>query len=316
VRNEPNLGRPGQGQVPEMRKMRNEPNSSIADWRQACGGTPAPRPAAFGLRRARRAKQTQFLAAEIPHYSTVLSFHHSNSPGAGWVEAARTWDGWQTCKTNPISEGLSSLKRQAECEGQVRKTKPIRRKSGEDAQPTKRQSCETKPNLGGLGHLADGTCRELIVRNEANFGYAAWHGHPARGPESWAGCPCHLRPIMQNEPNSRRCRVGRGLGDEGQMRKTNPICPPPDGQAGPWLEPVVRNPNFGHRGCREPPLFRSSGVCQSCETNPIAGRAGWAGAWRTRAGGCCTNKPNFRRGRAVVRNKANWRWSRQRSKSL
>jgi hypothetical protein len=32
--------------------VQNEANFSIADWGQTCGGTPALRPAAFGLRRA------------------------------------------------------------------------------------------------------------------------------------------------------------------------------------------------------------------------------------------------------------------------
>lgn len=47
----------------------NEANSSIRDCRQTCGGTAALRP-------AKCAKQTQLPAVGIPHYATVLSFHH------------------------------------------------------------------------------------------------------------------------------------------------------------------------------------------------------------------------------------------------
>ena len=44
---------------------------------QACGGTPALRSASSRLRRAKRAKQTQFPTVGIPHHSTTLLFHHS-----------------------------------------------------------------------------------------------------------------------------------------------------------------------------------------------------------------------------------------------
>jgi hypothetical protein len=59
--------------------------------------------------------------------------------------------------------------------------------------------------------------------------WATWHGHPfgfalragsARESESWAGRPCHYsdgpEPIVRNEPNSRRDRVGRGRRDAGR----------------------------------------------------------------------------------------------------
>jgi len=69
------------------------------------------------------------------------------------------------------------------------------------------------------------------VRNKPNFA----RGGPSR------------EPIVQNEPNSRRYRVGRGHRDVGQSCKTNPISRGAgrDGATGAW------------------------DVDQSCETKPI-----------------------------------------------
>jgi hypothetical protein len=53
------------------------------------------------------------------------------------------------------------------------------------------------------------------------------------------------RPIVRNKPNSRRRHVGRGLGDEGELCKTNPIWGSPAGVR----SPIVQNKaNFGESG--------------------------------------------------------------------
>jgi len=38
-------------------------------------------------------EQSRFPLAGIPHHSTILSFHHSNPPGAGWDGATGATDG-------------------------------------------------------------------------------------------------------------------------------------------------------------------------------------------------------------------------------
>ncbi len=64
------------------------------------------------------------------------------------------------------------------------------------------------------------------------------------------------RPIMQNEPNSRRGRAGPSLGDEGRLCKTNPIS---------GSRPA--------RGIPSIPLFYYSTIpvrCRLCKTKPIS----------------------------------------------
>ncbi len=92
----------------ELRKTKPISRLRIADWEQTCGGTPVLWPAAFGLRRAKCAKRTQF-------------------------GAARLASGGESCKTNPIPRlriadwiqtcgGTPALR---PAEGKTRKTKPI-----------------------------------------------------------------------------------------------------------------------------------------------------------------------------------------------
>jgi hypothetical protein len=76
--------------------------------------------------------------------------------------------------------------------------------------------CETKPNLGGLGYLEKG--RPSYMGDFAG----KWN--------------------VRNEPNSRCRRVGQGLGDEGQLCKTNPICPVRRGRGGRNMQ---NEPNSG-----------------------------------------------------------------------
>ncbi len=75
--------------------------------------------------------------------------------------------------------------------------------------------------MSRLCRVGRGTRGKRAKRTQ--FRCAAWHGHPARGPESWARCPCHgdagrrrqepvrdLGTIVQNKANRRRRRAGWG----------------------------------------------------------------------------------------------------------
>ncbi len=62
--------------------------------------------------------------------------------GAGWDEAPGTWGAGQSCETKPIREGV----------GRGRPTHSLSLRAGS----TKSRSCETKPNLGGLGLVGKG----------------------------------------------------------------------------------------------------------------------------------------------------------------
>ena len=78
--------------------------------------------------------------------------------------------------------------------------------------------------------------------------------------------------MQQNEPNSRRRRVGRGLGHEGRACKTKPISGSGPAGAGARVQtkPIRRRPNTPTI-----PLFHHSSIplrCQLCKTNPICRR--------------------------------------------
>jgi len=80
-----------------------------------------------------------------------------------------------------------------------------------------------------------------ILQNKPNFRYATWHGHPARGPESWARCPCH------HDAGRSRHQLP---GDLGQSCETKPIGPwkmsGEDAQPTKSRGAIVQNkPNFG-----------------------------------------------------------------------
>jgi len=148
------------------------------------------------------------------------------------------------------------------------------------------------------------------------------------------------------EPASRLCRVGRGLGDEGQPCETNPICPPTPGGGGReaimrnkaklgWAavsgegalgELVVQNEaNFDRTRYPTIPLFHYSSIPtrrRSCETKPIPGGAGWTGPQRhPTKGKMCKTKPNLGRmgylgdsasGGPILQNEPNFRRRRAR----
>jgi len=140
-----------------------KPISGCAGWGEAWGTAAVE---------GDRAKQSQF------------------GPGCPETDAGRQT--WGPCrgrlrKTDPI------LRRGLSCE-----TKPIApwKKSGEDAQPTKRRMCETKPNLGRLGYLGDWTrgtgARGVVQTNPISRSRRVGRGHRRVGRGA----------NVQNEPNS------------------------------------------------------------------------------------------------------------------
>jgi hypothetical protein len=138
------------------------------------------------------------------------------------------------CKTNPMSEGFQV--RSFKC--QVRRSaippSDFKRQTS-NFTLADRQSCKTKPNLEGLGHIGKGPragrgpAGGQNTQNEPNLGrgprIADWKRPPAGGGR---------RHNAQNEPNlatGGRCRAGlarSGTGCRGNPRraetyKTNPI---------------------------------------------------------------------------------------------
>jgi hypothetical protein len=112
--------------------------------------------------------------------------------------------------------------------------------------------CKTKP-ISGHERLGAGRT------NKANSGF-----RPNPGP------------IMQDKPNIRLRRAGRGRGAVGQMRKTNPIS----AVAAVETAHYSSIPSFQHSSARP----QAQG--QSCETKPIPATAsGGAKAWRQRSYG-------------------------------
>jgi hypothetical protein len=119
-------------------------------------------------------------------------------------------------------------------------------------------------------------------------------------------CPAACRPCAgwtaggrnaQNEPNSRRCRVGRGLGDVGRgpggVVQTNPICRA--GRSGAWDSPPPLDPPAS-------PLYLADCAKQS-QLAPVPAKIKvLAASRRKKSGGDA--QPTKSRG-AIVRNKAN-----------
>ncbi len=163
--------------------------------------------------------------------------------------------------------------------------------TGEGA-TTGRESCETKPNLGGLGYLGP-RARSFVQTNPI----------PALMPIRRSAVPGGQ--IVRNKANSRRRRVGQGLGDDGRLCKTKPISQSRPGR--PWYW--------------DPKRDRSRlGRAPTGETEPVGTRThSWArrpcygmpcGVTTNRAS--APNKPNFGESEreprgAIVQNKANVR---------
>jgi hypothetical protein len=97
---------PHRGRRDQSCETKPIPRLGIADGAQSCGGTPALRPAASGLQKAKCAKRTQFASAR----------GKTGSPMGG------------RCKTNPIGWG------------EMGKTKPIRPDLGGAASPAGERS--------------------------------------------------------------------------------------------------------------------------------------------------------------------------------
>ena len=184
-------------------------------------------------------------------------------------------------------------------------------------------TCETKPNLGGLGYLGGGTSVEPSVRNKANL-------HAERN--RWGQAPPYERVrLRQTNPISPGQPGGWGLW-EGQMCETEPpemVCDAHPTNCGGAAGAIMRNKaNFrpdGHRqspaGPLVPPagrLYKQSqfagapgngrgpvvqtnpiGRSRSCETKPIPMLAGKNGVR-------CTPCQLRRCRRADARNKANF----------
>jgi hypothetical protein len=178
--------------------------------------------------------------------------------------------------------------------------------------PAGERLCETKPNLGGLGHMGKGNHRK-------SSGFAG-------------------RRSVLNKAGRRLSAIGSQLGD--RSCETNPICRPgsiPGNSLSRWHGPrwhglPAHGSSAGYRGhgiglvwqtsigapnltrdCSrrvdgiepgqfsgaganeksfsEKRLWESRAACRPGRTKPILG--GWDGARGTGAGGCCTNKANW-----------------------
>ncbi len=168
-------------------------------------------------------KQSQLPAAGIPHYSTILSFHHSKS---------MRW-----CKTKPICPGIGF--QGSGISGLTADPRPL----------TPELSCETNP-ISGWGKMKLTAVAANGYRSFWAFaGRAKQSQFPAIMPigrSAFPGGPlCKTKPIpggagwdgaagawdegqmMQNEPNFRlRRRVeARGTGTAGFSPRPSPLRP-------------------------------------------------------------------------------------------
>jgi len=152
------------------------------------------------------AKQTQFAADRMPHYSTVLSFQYS-SPTTIVPNEPNSRAGKAIAEPNRAKRSQFHQSAGAP-EDEIRKTNPIcspgHRARGEGGV----RLCQTKPNLGKLGYLGEGTWNP-VVPNKAN-----WAGRPGS-----PGQKCAKRTQICD-------RAGKAPGPpEGPVVQTNPICP-------------------------------------------------------------------------------------------
>ncbi len=191
-------------------------------------------------------------------------------------------------KTIPKAFGLEAPTRHRE---QPCETKPISPTTGLGPETGTGRSAwakgDPKRHLSRLGTqpiLRDGaTRRRPFAQNKANL---AGDGGSVAG----------IRHAKQSQ--SRRSRVGRGLGDEGRWCETNPI-PARPGRTGPrrrggkcakQSQLGDGRPASGGESCKTNPIWHRG---QSCETNPIPARPGGTGP--RRRGANLQNEPNSRR---------------------
>jgi len=129
------------------------------------------------------------------------------------------------CRTNPIPGHAGVARPGGGLMGPSCETKPIRNKSGEDAQPRKRRLCETKPNLGAPGvfrgrHM--GGCMTVLAIRAGQM--------PSRRPVARASRPCVSRascPRFEGGTPSTRKNKGRMPSPRGRARTAmHPRSPP------------------------------------------------------------------------------------------
>jgi hypothetical protein len=138
-------------------------------------------------------------------------------PGMGTGGWGREGPRGRLCKTKPNLGRLGHLGDRASERGQWCKMNPISAQASRRGRPTVRN--EPNSRRRRVGRDQGGERPGLSCETNPISGLPAGWGRPsAPNKANWAG------PIMQNEPNSRRGRVGGGLGDEGRLRKTKPIC--------------------------------------------------------------------------------------------
>ncbi len=142
-----------------------------------------------------------------------------NKPNSAHPPGRRGPERGKACKTNPIPGSAGGTR----VAGQICETNPISGDASRDEATgawDTGQTCETNPICPAppSGPVArrpfDLAPAERNVQNEPNLRVGPWHGHPARGCESWAGCPCHCTAGWDGATQAR---------DEGQLCKTNPI---------------------------------------------------------------------------------------------
>jgi hypothetical protein len=191
----------------------------------------------------------------------------------------------QGCKTNPIPGGRRGTRPPgARDAGQSCKTNPIpperpgRDAGGPEARPgtngAKRTQLPGAGHRGGVGESAGG-----------------WNTHYSSILSFHHSIPM---PIVRNEPNSRRRRVGRGLENEGRTCETKPIQPrlhlPPE-----WNG--AKQTQFGPAGRQAEVSAKGKHAKQSQSDGPhdrkaSAAKAACAGAARDKR----AKQSQFRRG--------------------
>jgi hypothetical protein len=263
-----------QAGAPERENVRNEPNLA-----EPAGGP--------GPWRAKRAKRTQFPATaggagdgtrkmqnepnlhprgSIGGASPTLHMGRiaQNKPNLAWRAGGPGPRRAKTCQTNPISEEVSSVKYQVLCWA---------------SRPASPRSLLTANFTLQTSHC--GGAAGSIVQNEPNLPRDRVSGIRDQSTDTRPPVP---DPWSTAADCAKRSQFGRARAEagalEGEMCKTNPICPG-IGFQGSGIGQLTPDPRpLEHRG-------------QLCKTKPI-----WSGPRRGRGlgGRNVQNEPNFRPG--------------------
>jgi hypothetical protein len=194
----------------------------------------------------------------------------------GWVPAGGTEKSLtgKRCKTNPISPRPG-----ANVGGQMCKTNPIcPRPEAADG-----ENCAKRSQTWGDWGV---WVKAVVARGVARPGSETCETNPICGPGARdcglaiadcgledAGSGGRRRPNVQNEPNSRRGSVGRGLSDAGRG-------------------PIVQNePNLAHRRKMSGEDAQPT-KSRLCKTNPISATGGRSQAGLPRSGTVCRGNPD------------------------